>query len=89
MCSYVQVPPKSAELPRSDCAALLTHRTVVRVQGDDAGQLLQGLVTADVLSEAPSLYSMMLNPQVKREVGGVYCVGTGSTASGSLPSGYV
>ena len=67
----VQVPSKATELARSDSAALLTHRAVVRVQGDDAGQLLQGLVTADVLSVAPSQYSMLLNPQVRR--GGVYC----------------
>jgi folate-binding protein YgfZ len=47
--------------------ALLPDRGVVRVAGEDAGKLLQGVVTndMDVLATAPALHAGLLSPQGK------------------------
>lgn len=71
-----QVPVHLSPLPASTHYTPLSHRALVRVRGQDASTLLQGLVTADVLSgsRVSSMYSMMLNAQVS-----VFCFWTLTT----------
>ena len=63
---HFQAVPTSG-IPTSTHSALLKHRSLVRVKGQDAKPFLQGLVTADVsnLEEQRTQYSMLLNAQVK------------------------
>src|SRR6185436_20237374 len=47
--------------------AWLSDRGVVRVAGEDAGKLLQGVITGDMelLSSQPAIYAALLTPQGK------------------------
>lgn len=49
-------------------ASKLTHRALVKMEGEDGRSFLQGFVTADVedeeREEGAAFYSMMLNAQV-------------------------
>lgn len=49
-------------------ASQLTHRALVKMEGEDGRSFLQGFVTADVedeeREEGRAFYSMMLNAQV-------------------------
>ena len=57
--------------PASTHACQLTHRCVVRVEGEEGRRFLQGMVTADMEQEretGSAFYSMMLNAQVRQEL---------------------
>ena len=53
-----------AEGSAGPCATLLSHRSLVRVNGSDTRNFLQGILTADITSDVVAQYCMMLNPQV-------------------------
>ena len=59
--------------PASTHACQLTHRCVVRVEGEEGRRFLQGMVTVDMEQEretGSAFYSMMLNAQVRQELRG-------------------